>query len=657
MDITQMLVAAAASGPQPGATWINNTTTTLATGAYDSASSGSAAVCIAGTKIYRSTDGANWTVYNPFPALAVNLLGVEYVNSEFVVWASTFFAVSSDGITWTTKTYPGTNLRYVYGNGTNLVAVAYSGTGYYSYVSSDNGGSWVQGSTTFTTTVNTPSQMIWDGTRYVLAVYKYIYASTDGLAWTLVSTFSTDAGSVPKSSIGYSGSVYFSACYPAVGTGTFWELQTSTNGTTWTTITTDRNYGANNTQPWIISWDASTSKFLVKSINGYVYSSTGTNATLTLLFNSPADASANSYSTSLISTTSSYPYAYKTVKIGSYYTYPGNYAIGSPAATPNRYSYFPFVSNGLSAYTSGAINSSILPFSLYKGLSAITFNSKYIVSGGPISLGAAAIYYSADGSTWTGAASLSAVSSASLVYSTMCASPSKAVAFFYNQIYSGSIPSNNWTMLVTADGVTWTPSVTSLAGSQTAAPTICWTGSEFVYIVDFYTVYSSADGSTWTNTSFAFGSGGDYRLLAVDSTYAYAYNTNGASMWRTTLGSWSGWISFTPSGLASFTSITKVIYGNYKFIAAGINGSSTSCIAYSTDGINFTLVNAKISAVTDIYWSGSLFVAVSSTTGISTSSDGINWTLRTSATTPYSVTYKSAKYVAPGQFGQTITSS
>ena len=644
MDLTQMLTTAAAgAGSQPGLTWTNNSTVAPAVGTGDSATSGSVAVLVSGSKIYRSTDGLNWTLYNPFPSLATSLLGVNYVNSEFVVWATSFVAVSSDGLTWTTKTAPPTTTIYVYGNGTNLVAMGFVSPYYYTYVSSDNGSTWTIGSSTFSGSQS--RQMVWDGTKYVLTYGNKIYTSTDGLSWTLVYTFSTNANYTPLSSIAYNGSVYFAVCVPSASSQ-YWNGVTSSNGTTWTSLWSSYSSISDST-PWIVDWDSSTSQFLVKGAFGAVYSSTGTSSTLTPLFSAPTDPYGQPYYTALLGT-----FNYKTIKIGSYYTYPGTYTVGATFST--RYSYTIWVSNGLASYSLGNLTTG-LPFDLNKGYASLTFNNKYIVAGGPYVPNGNAIYYSTNSTSWTGTGAFSGANLGGMKFASMCASDTRAVALFVVTHYYSGFSSNQGAVLYTSDGITWASA--AAVGGDSVNPTICWTGSEFVYVYAFTGVYTSPDGATWTFTPFTFGSGSIwFEALAIDSTYAYVYSHDGTAMYRTVLGNWTGWSSFTPVGL--FGTVTKVIYANGKFVAIGTNSVlATYCVAYSTDGINFTTVDAKISTGTNIYWSGFMFVAVSATTGISTSPDGINWTLRTSTTAPYSVTYKSGKYVAPGAWGQTITSS
>jgi len=70
-----------------------------------------------------------------------------------------------------------------------------------------------------------------------------------------------------------------------------------------------------------------------------------------------------------------------------------------------------------------------------------------------------------------------------------------------------------------------------------------------------------------------------------------------------------------------------VAWNGALWVAVGGNGISSSSIATSPDGINWTDVSSGLSAGNGVAWNGSLWVAVGQgSSSIVTSPDGINWT-------------------------------
>jgi hypothetical protein len=128
--------------------------------------------------------------------------------------------------------------------------------------------------------------------------------------------------------------------------------------------------------------------------------------------------------------------------------------------------------------------------------------------------------------------------------------------------------------------------------------------------------------------------------------------------------------SFAPATGTDFVgSGTGVAYGNGRWVAVGIDGSSNASILTSTDGIswtNVTTINGTFGPLRSVAYNGSnLWVAVGDNV-ILTSSDGLVWNQTTSIpnyyTTFWSVAFGGGKWVvlcsdAVNNYGRTIMTS
>ena len=207
------------------------------------------------------------------------------------------------------------------------------------------------------------------------------------------------------------------------------------------------------------------------------------------------------------------------------------------------------------------------------------------------------------------------------------------------------------------DGITWTKSVFPNRGYWKS---ICYGNGKFVAVADYWSggaeyAYST-DGINWTEghiastdenppqtwESVCYGNG---KFVAVASNTddsvsvghnLFAYSTDGIN-WNIVDVSCYNWSS--------------VCYGNDKYVAVGYN---TNYFAYSTDGINWT--EGTISDTSrnwhSVCYGNGKFVAVASSTNIfAYSTDGITWTEGTISSTSrdwQSVCYGNGKFVAVG---------
>ena len=618
MDITSTLLAAAsAGGTQPGVTWTNNAPSPSPVVYWrDSATSGSVTLILGtGNTISYSTDTVNFSLYKITPSNpSVTVTGVSYVNSQFVAFGTFgYIAVSSDGLTWTEKTAPvSATLNGIAGDGTNMVTFS----GFFSYKTSNNGTSWTTGTTIGPTSVqNTARSLVYASSLslWVMSANRTVYSSTDGLAWTNRGSLGTS--SYNTLSIAWNGSRF--VCVVG-GTIIFSDyVYTSTDGTTWSYI------GNSPDILRYVAWDGS--RFVFRSLYAFYESASGTTM--------PTFVGTAPYNFSCVRNTVS---QFNLSVVGSTYVLPGVAGSGAPQY-PIAYTSTTLATGGFTP----TYYPSIPPF--FQATDAAYFNSLYLLAG-PSLYGTTNIlaYSSSNKTTWTAGNGLSGTNATTTSNIRFFQSPSVLLAFSTD---STCFPAR------TTDGTTWT-NPSGVIPSNTA---IVWGGSSFITVNSTGDVQTSSDGATWTTVSSSGPFAGFTIYLVSDGTSVYCYKSDSSAMARSNDGGVT-WIYFTPTNLPA-SGLTDVIYANGLILACGTNPSTTTyCVAYSTDGVSFTQVDAKVSAASNLYYNGFNFVVVSQTTGIATSADGINWVLRTSVTSPGGVVYANGAYLAGGSVGQTITS-
>jgi hypothetical protein len=241
-----------------------------------------------------------------------------------------------------------------------------------------------------------------------------------------------------------------------------------------------------------------------------------------------------------------------------------------------------------------------------------------------------------------------------------------------------------------ATGGTWVKVANPAFGAASGVSGIAYGGGKFVAVGNNSEIAYSTDGINWTavaNTAFtktnlsgnlygiadiAYGGG---KFVAVGGGNQMAYSTDGIN-WTAIANT-----AFLPSlNVLGYdaTNILCVTYGNGKFVAGGWCSVSQdrdehgAQMAYSTDGINWTNVDATIfgfgsgsnqpyytNYINSIVYENGRFVAGGKGI-IANSADGINWT---AAQNPFHITvagsqlpvqiydiaYGGGKYVAVGQ--------
>ena len=240
-------------------------------------------------------------------------------------------------------------------------------------------------------------------------------------------------------------------------------------------------------------------------------------------------------------------------------------------------------------------------------------------------------------------------------------------------------------IVTSSDGISW-----QTLSSSMDLQNILWNGSQFYAVGGFGKVLTSSDGITWI--FHRTGDDGDYmydiadsgtRLLAAAQDY---YMSSAADLsWssRTSIGStavdngviWDGsqfvsvgdsggirvssdglshdYIYSTTTGTSSY--LTDVIYTGTLYVVTGYSGTIITSPDLNTWAQPTLETAENLNAVA---WSGSVFVAVGNNGSILSSTDGINWTARASGTTNslYEVIWADSQFVAVGA-GSTILMS
>lgn len=265
----------------------NGTTWTTDSGISGSGifSDGSRFVVFSGTSVSTSTDAVTWTAQT---ALASNANDVFYANGLYVAGGGTgFLATSTDLTTWTTRTYaPGT--------GSSIHRFAVGATGQWAAVDGLNNGPTFSTDTGATTWVkgsfdSQPAAGANSGTTVVVSAGgASFYAPTSTLAnWTRVAVASEPATSQTLALV-YGKNTSGGDAWALATTD---QVYASTDALSWSPVTTVGAIGKT------VIWDSTNSVFLAGS------GTTAENVTR-FVINSTGTITANSWSLGFLTTTS-----------------------------------------------------------------------------------------------------------------------------------------------------------------------------------------------------------------------------------------------------------------------------------------------------------------------------------------------------------------
>jgi hypothetical protein len=243
------------------------------------------------------------------------------------------------------------------------------------------------------------------------------------------------------------------------------------------------------------------------------------------------------------------------------------------------------------------------------------------------------------------------------------------------------------------DGVNWSGSVASAATFSTSGNGICWNGARFVAVGEgTNTIGYSNDGLTWVvtangvgNTFAARGNGviwsgtkfvaageGTNVLITSPDGIAWTNSTNGNTIFTTKAVAvcWNG-TKFVAGGSGTnvvatstdgntwtagntptaFTEISGIAWNGTRFVAVGITSGNNNCIAYSTDGVTWSVVSTTLfTSGIGIAWNGVNFIATGAfgTHTVAYSADGITWT-GAAGTSLFSTSGREAASMSPFQ--------
>jgi len=242
------------------------------------------------------------------------------------------------------------------------------------------------------------------------------------------------------------------------------------------------------------------------------------------------------------------------------------------------------------------------------------------------------VYFSTDGITWNDQEDIT------------------TSANMYGVAYGNSlyiIVGTNGTILTSSDKITWT---SRTSGTTEALYNVLWSGSQFVIVGTTGTILTSSDGINWTPRT------------SGTSEYLWGINWNGTQYVATggtgTILSSSDAITWASQTSGISNGLLGIYWTGTQYLVSGNSGT----ILTSSDGITWTTRTSGTSQdLYQIAYDGSIYVAVGTNRAIFTSTDGIAWTNRTSSSTASAnnitnVIHNGTLFVAIGQNNTVLTS-
>jgi hypothetical protein len=560
-----------------------------------------------GTGAY-STNGISWTTVSNS---AFSGTRIAYANSKFVARGyGTAIYVSTDFITWTARTGAA---NYSYYGAVNRAPFYFGGKWYTNAPSSKILEFSTDTVTWSKTSINAPA-MPYDaywaaGTFFGTYFYAldasfagstcgYLYRSTDGNSWSTVTTPWGTLGDASAQSITSSNGRIFIA---AKDTSYTQNIYTSTNGTTWTTATipasTNVNGGgvAYGNGKWIIfgSDDGSVTMKVLSSTNGTSFS---LNATVNNNFPTVMDGNGS----------------------------PLNFSVGYPVygnkfvmtAQASDWSNWPPTSYNTFRSSTDAVTwsswSSPISRNGYGFGSVFYANGYYAVGANDGYNDANNVAYSTNATSWTKVAGPTGTQYGSIV------------AGVNNTFIWAGVDSVIYT---STNATTWTQRSTQISGYWAV-----WSYGNGRYLAadlnNTPNIVYSTNLTTWSYTTYSgamtpelkdyyTASNGTTAVFIPNNPNSYvpAYSTTNGTSWTTSDLYVSGW-----------TAISNPAYGNGVFVVA-VDGTG---MFVSSNGANWTQYSFPDGSnkPDNIDFSGSKFYATGSNYGsiIYTSTNAITWT-------------------------------
>ncbi|HHH36327.1 MAG TPA: hypothetical protein ENK48_05795 [Gammaproteobacteria bacterium] len=447
-------------------------------------------------------------------------------------------------------------------------------------------------------------QVIWDGSRFLAPGASGVIAtSPDGSSWTATST-----GVIHQ----LYGIHYTGALYLVVGDrGT---LATSTDAINWTFHATNLSSAL-----FDVTWSPSLGRYVAVGANGKMLTSSdgsswqatdsGVGASLQKVMWNPdlGQFIAIGSSGNIITSTDGLSWKIRNVELGTILrglTWNGNqYLVSGSGGTVLA------STNGLN-WTKGKVSndSQLNTNTLYD----VTWDGSQFIAVGTVdgNSGAAVIFTSPDGKTWTAQTSNT---------------DKQLQGVAWDDVGKRLAVVGKGGMLTSSDGVNWSAAGGDITTALATLRDVTWTDSQFVAVGDGGMVLTSPDGIAWTNRGGLTSANlngitwGASTLVAVGDGGTVITSPDGVAWTDQSAG------SQTTNPLRALT------HGNNLFVAVGDGGT----IVTSPDGSSWTLQGSGTTQdLLAIAWdsSNSQYVAAGTAGTLITSPDGIAWTARNSGT-------------------------
>lgn len=593
-----------------------------------------------------STDGISWSPNATLPFATVNAVSpIVYANSKFIVGGGTgvantvgTIATSTDTVTWTYPTATigaRTLISAVYGNSTYVIATNGSGTSQLVQSSALVSYSPITYANTSAVTA-----MGYGNGVFLAGGRNHVAYSTTGTSWS-AATITMNNTLATIQSLNYLNTTYFAA-------GSYGQLSTSTNGITWSAP----SYNPSGTTSGASDQYSDT-----------IYGTTGGSKYLAIRGTTPVLA---------VSTDANYwypqyipadPYVVSTATVSSTGT---SFTVTIPASVQNDVVVIMLAANGASpatpsgwtsAASAGATTSHYYNL-IWKAMGA-TPDTSVTITGA--TGGGNAVTFVIRNADITTPMDVTPVNTSTTTAST-------AVAF------GAATPVTGAVLVLAAAGlrvanvtVTPTPFYTgataSLAGVTSTAFMEYWSANVRNLAATTpgnATASSAATSRTLTilirpaSTAVSLGSGvNGYQKMAYGNNKYVMGGTAGSNGTAVLRDSTDGltWTARTVAAYGTSGSVSKLIFANGNFYAVGTSPTS-GVITYSTDGITWSTATyqsgnaaAPTAGFTDIFYTGSSFVAISSqgTPDVANqqvwySTDGASWYLPNGFTTVSAIT-------------------
>jgi hypothetical protein len=551
---------------------------------------------------YTSTDNITWTrgrmITYPGTAVFMSFFCTGGSASYYVAGGvqtdsgsvqTQLLYTSTDGRSWTLRnsSFGTSYLRAVASNGTVTVITGTAGARRYS--TDGIGATWT--ATTGAATAGTIGYCIWANSQFVSLGDNYVAISSDGITWTAGTITITSASSL----------VWDSAHSVYIAGGAAGAIRISSNGTTWSSVTisgmgTVTTLVTNGSRVVAMS---GASRVAAYSDNGgstwTTYTLPSEQSTTAAVYDGSKFIAVGNNGPELTSTdgiTWAHTQRALTNNItGLFVVSQDTYlAVEGNAGYPNR--VFSTTNAGKTwdwNYVAGSPN-------LYD----IHYNgSQYVAVGGITAGTVGKIYTSTDLITWTTITTTAANNFKSIAYS-----GSIYVAVANNSTSTAPANGTAGTIWSSPDGSTWTQRSPSTSFNR-----VKWLGGQFIAVVSNSTtsgtIYTSSDGINWTSRySLA-------NALMIDVAYSgTTYVVVAAGTTNKIFTSPDG-INWTPRMTSAIPTLERVEYGAGVFMAATI--ASGSYIS-TDDGITWTsLVTNTALGFSTLNWDTDRFIAFNKT--------------------------------------------